>query len=189
MDKHSSLLRKLINYGEKKFYNIGPRMPPCILTSSRRILRIMTLCKIVFRGMTSFSVLLYIMTFMRETIGMITIQNEMPAFIFSHPVYINLCTQCCTHHCATECRIAESYCAKCHFLNVLLQSVILPSVIILFHSAECYSGECHSGECHSGQCHSGECHSGECHSGECHSGACHSGECHSATGSLCCVSF
>ncbi len=23
-DKHSSLLRKLINYGRKKFYNIGP---------------------------------------------------------------------------------------------------------------------------------------------------------------------
>jgi len=25
MDKHSSLLRKFVNYGEKKFYNIGPR--------------------------------------------------------------------------------------------------------------------------------------------------------------------
>jgi hypothetical protein len=24
-DKHSSLLRTLINYGRKKFYNIGPR--------------------------------------------------------------------------------------------------------------------------------------------------------------------
>ncbi len=25
MDKHSSLLRTLVNYGRKKFYNIGPR--------------------------------------------------------------------------------------------------------------------------------------------------------------------
>jgi hypothetical protein len=24
VDKHSSLLRKFVNYGEKKFYNIGP---------------------------------------------------------------------------------------------------------------------------------------------------------------------
>ncbi len=24
-DKHSSLLQKFINYGQKKFYNIGPR--------------------------------------------------------------------------------------------------------------------------------------------------------------------
>jgi hypothetical protein len=24
-DKHSSLLRKSVNYGQKKFYNIGPR--------------------------------------------------------------------------------------------------------------------------------------------------------------------
>ncbi len=24
-DKHSSLLRKFVNYGQKKFYNIGPR--------------------------------------------------------------------------------------------------------------------------------------------------------------------
>jgi hypothetical protein len=26
MDKHSSLLRKFVNYGEKKFYNIRPRL-------------------------------------------------------------------------------------------------------------------------------------------------------------------
>jgi hypothetical protein len=25
MDKHSSLLQKLVNYGQKKFCNIGPR--------------------------------------------------------------------------------------------------------------------------------------------------------------------
>jgi hypothetical protein len=25
-DKHSSLLRKFVNYGQKKFYNIGPRV-------------------------------------------------------------------------------------------------------------------------------------------------------------------
>ena len=25
-DKHSSLLRKCVNYGQKKFYNIGPRI-------------------------------------------------------------------------------------------------------------------------------------------------------------------
>jgi hypothetical protein len=30
-DKHSSLLRKSVNYGRTKFYNIGPR-PQCYIT-------------------------------------------------------------------------------------------------------------------------------------------------------------
>jgi hypothetical protein len=33
-DKHSSLLRKFVNYNCKKFYNIGPRLQEIVVTMS-----------------------------------------------------------------------------------------------------------------------------------------------------------
>ncbi len=121
-DKHSSLLRKFVNYDRKKFYDTVPRSERKGIIGARGAI---ILALRMPKGEWDYFV--GAATFCRMTFGILTwsgteCQLRQKNF------------QCALKICSDQCHSAEFHSAKCHSAKC--------------HSSESHSIKCHSTECH-----------------------------------------
>ncbi len=130
-NKHSSLLQKFVNYGQRSFITLGPEMHFCVVQSDATTFGTTTL-RIMAFGITTLSKMVVIVRVSLLDIQKIVIPSVTFLFVNLSVIMLSVFMACVMMLCDTEHHDTR------HRVCVVMLSVILLCVIMLSRYAECH---------------------------------------------------